>query len=113
MRRLFVVDPDGTLAGVVSRRDLLRLFLRDDEQLRADVLQQVFHRVLLADPATFDVSAKAGVVSVRGRLERRTDTELAARLIKAMPGVVDVESDLAYDWDDTAVKVDADLKPRP
>jgi hypothetical protein len=52
-------------------------------------------------------------VSVRGRLERRSDTELAARLIKAMPGVVDVESGLAYDWDDTAVKVDPDLKPRP
>jgi CBS domain-containing protein len=113
VRRLFVVDPDGSLAGVVSRRDLLRLFLRDDEQLRAEVLHQVFHRVLLADPATFDVSAKGGVVSVRGRLERRTDTELAARLIQAMPGVVDVESDLTYGWDDTAVKVDADLKPRP
>ncbi|HEX6345885.1 CBS domain-containing protein [Umezawaea sp.] len=112
VRRLFVVDPEGTLVGVVSRRDLLRLFLRDDEQLRADVLQQVFHRVLLADPATFEVHAKGGVVSVRGRLERRGDTELAVRLIQAMPGVVDVESDLTYGWDDTVVKAESGLRPR-
>jgi len=113
VRRLFVIDADGALAGVVARRDLLSLFLRDDEDLRDDVLQQVFHRVFLVDPATFDVRVEGGVVTVGGKLERRSDAELAARLIHALPGVVDVASALTYGWDDTNVKVPSDLKPRP
>ncbi|HEX6344860.1 CBS domain-containing protein [Umezawaea sp.] len=110
-RRLFVVDATGALAGVVARRDLLGLFLRDDGQIRSEVLEQVFHRVLLVDPATVDVRVDDGVVTVRGRLDRRTDTELAERLVRAVPGVVDVVSDLAHGWDDTAIKVDSGLEP--
>jgi CBS domain-containing protein len=37
IKRLPVVDPDGTLAGIVSRRDLLSVFLRSDEEIAADV----------------------------------------------------------------------------
>ncbi|MEO6086861.1 MAG: CBS domain-containing protein [Umezawaea sp.] len=112
VRRLFVVDANGALAGVVARRDLLGLFLRDDEDIRSEVLRQVFHRVLLADPATFDVRVDRGVVFVDGRLERRSDAELAERLIRTMPGVVDVVSTLTYGWDDTAIKVNSGLEPR-
>jgi hypothetical protein len=82
------------------------------EELRADVLEHVFHRVLLVDPAVVDVKVDGGVVSVRGRLERRSETELAVRLIRAMPGVVDVEPSLSYGWDDTNLKVASGLQPR-
>ncbi|HWO61063.1 MAG TPA: CBS domain-containing protein [Umezawaea sp.] len=112
VRRLFVVDPTGALVGVVARRDLLGLFLRDDEELRADVLRHVLHGVLLADPATFEVAVEGGVVSVRGRLERRSETELAVRLIRAMPGVVDVVPGLTYGWDDSDLTVVKSLQPR-
>ncbi len=33
LRRLPVVDPDGTLIGIVSRRDLLSVFLRPDAEI--------------------------------------------------------------------------------
>ncbi|MCS7483699.1 CBS domain-containing protein [Umezawaea endophytica] len=112
VRRLFVVDPAGALAGVVARRDLLGLFLRDDGEIRADVLQHVFHSVLLADPDTFDVAVERGVVSVRGRLERRSETELAVRLIRATPGVVDVVPTLSYGWDDSDMTIAKSLQPR-
>ena len=37
IRRLPVVDEKGRLVGVVSRRDLLSVFLRPDEDIAADV----------------------------------------------------------------------------
>lgn len=33
VRRLFVVNDSGQLVGVLSRRDLLTMYLRSDEQL--------------------------------------------------------------------------------
>jgi CBS domain-containing protein len=112
MRRLFVIDSDGVLIGVVARRDLLSLFLRDDETVRQGVLDLVFHRVLLVDPATVEVHVDDGIVNVVGRLERRSETALAVRLIRAVPGVVDVADNLTYGWDDTVVPVDSGLRPR-
>jgi CBS domain-containing protein len=35
IRRLPVVDPSGKLIGIVSRRDLLSVFLRPDEEIAA------------------------------------------------------------------------------
>jgi CBS-domain-containing membrane protein len=37
VRRLPVVDPPGRLVGIVSRRDLLSVFLRPDEEIAADI----------------------------------------------------------------------------
>ncbi len=60
-RRLFVMD-HGQLVGVVSRRDLLKVFLRSEE-IRADIECEVFQRVLWADPnairSATDWSSKA------------------------------------------------------
>ena len=36
IRRLPVVDPDGKLIGIVTRRDLLSVFLRPDEEIASD-----------------------------------------------------------------------------
>ncbi|MGH3876978.1 MAG: CBS domain-containing protein [Actinophytocola sp.] len=38
LRRLFVVDWDGRLVGVVARRDLLRVFPRGDDELRTQLV---------------------------------------------------------------------------
>jgi CBS domain-containing protein len=51
LRRLPVVDPDGHLLGIVSRRDLLRLFLRPDDEIAAEV-RGVLTDVLLTDLIT-------------------------------------------------------------
>ncbi|HEU4348121.1 MAG TPA: CBS domain-containing protein [Actinoplanes sp.] len=105
VRRLFVVGPDGRLVGVLSRRDMLRLFLRSDEQLRADIATDVLARVLWDDPKAVRVDVTDGVVTLTGRFERRSAAELAARLTATRPGVVGVEDRLTYEWDDvTATK---------
>src|SRR5215472_15140962 len=49
VRRLPVVDEDRKLVGIVSRRDLLSVFLRPDADIVHDV-QQVFDEIPVADP---------------------------------------------------------------
>jgi len=102
VRRLFVMD-HGRLVGVVSRRDLLKVFLRTDEEIQADVEKEVFQRVLWADPSTVTVSVSRGVVTLTGRLERRSEVEIAGRLTPTVPGVVDVRNRLDYAWSDQAL----------
>ncbi|MFI9811269.1 CBS domain-containing protein [Saccharothrix variisporea] len=101
VRRLFVVDRDGRLVGVLSRRDLLSVFLRGDAEVKADVVQQILGRALWLEPAAVAVEVVDGVVTLRGHVERRSELDMALRLTRALPGVVDVESHLSYGWDDT------------
>ncbi|MGE5291146.1 MAG: CBS domain-containing protein [Micromonosporaceae bacterium] len=96
VRRLPVVDPAGALIGIVSRRDLLSVFLRPDDDIAADV-RAVFTDVLLADPATVTVTVKAGVVTLAGEpkpLEQPGLISVAVRLTWEIDGVVDVVNDL-------------------
>jgi CBS domain-containing protein len=101
VRRLFVID-HGRLVGVVSRRDLLKVFLRSDEEIRADIEREVFQRVLWADLSVVTVTVERGVVILSGRLERRSEVEIAGRLTSTIPGVVDVRNRLDHAWNDQA-----------
>ncbi|MER5757435.1 CBS domain-containing protein [Streptomyces sp. NPDC002088] len=42
VKRLPVVDADGLLKGVVSRADLLKVFLRDAEEIRREIVPHLF-----------------------------------------------------------------------
>ncbi|HTU74083.1 MAG TPA: CBS domain-containing protein [Trebonia sp.] len=90
VRRLPVVGSDGRLLGIVSRRDLLRVFLRPDSVVGAEV-REVFDEVLRAESGTITVTVRDGVVVITG--PRDGDGSLAAvaiRLAWAVDGVVDV-----------------------
>jgi CBS domain-containing protein len=96
VRRLPVVDPDGTLLGIVSRRDLLTVFLRPDEQIAAEV-RELLTEILFADPA-ISVRVHEGVVVLTGQpgsAERHDLVPVAVRLIWDIDGVVDVVDKLA------------------
>jgi CBS-domain-containing membrane protein len=53
IRRLPVLDDSGALIGMVSRRDLLRVFLRPEAEISAEV-HGVLTGVLLERPAVGD-----------------------------------------------------------
>jgi CBS domain-containing protein len=99
VKRLPVVD-DGRLVGIVSRADILRVFLVDDEELRRRVVDEIVSGFLLLEPDVVDVTVSAGVVSLSGQLERRSDVEILERLVTAMESVVRVDSRLTYQLDD-------------
>jgi len=87
-----VVNPDGTLAGIVSRGDLLRVFLRSDADIAAEV-RDMLSKVLPSDPGAVTVRVRNGVVSLGGQPAAGTDSGLvpvAVRLAWDIAGVVDV-----------------------
>jgi CBS-domain-containing membrane protein len=92
IKRLPVVDPDGKLIGIVSRRDLLRVFLRPDT-LIAQQVRELLAEILLTDPASVTVSVHGGVVTLAGQPvpeDQRDLISVAVRLIWDIDGVVDV-----------------------
>jgi CBS domain-containing protein len=107
--RLPVVDPDGKLIGIVSRRDLLSVFLRPDAQI-ADEVQELLTEILFADPATVKVIVHDGVVTLAGEPGSQDHHDLipvATRLIWDIDGVVDVVDKLTAE----AMKQDAPVTP--
>ncbi len=98
VRRLPVVNDDGKLLGIVSRRDLLSVFLRPDEDIAADV-RRVLDDLLGADPAETEVTVRNGVVILTGTLELAAGYHedlipLAIRLMWDVDGVVDIQDRL-------------------
>jgi len=102
VKRLPVLDAAGELVGIVSRRDLLRRYLRDDEAIRHDVLDGVLRRTLWLDPLETEVEVTDGRVTLRGKVDRRSTARIAVELIRGLDGVVGVHDDeLGWDVDDT------------
>ena len=96
-----VVTGDGTLAGVVTPRDLLRVFLRPDEDIRSEIVDDVLPAFLGVEPALVHVSVRDGMVTVTGEVERKSVIALVLPLVRAVDGVVDAEADLTCTVDDS------------
>ena len=94
VRRLPVIDSGGQLVGIVTRRDLLSVFLRPDSDIIHDA-RQVLGELPLADPKDVIVTVRHGVVTLAGAMRPEPDQEqdlvpLLLRLIWDIDGVVDV-----------------------
>jgi CBS domain-containing protein len=102
VHRLPVVDSDGVLVGIVSRGDLLKSFLRKDDDIRTQIVDDVIIRSMALDPTTISTDVEEGIVTLSGKLERRSLIPQLADEIRELEGVVAVHSTLGYDLDDTA-----------
>ncbi|MEV1063608.1 CBS domain-containing protein [Streptomyces sp. NPDC050263] len=100
VERLPVVDQEGTLVGIVTRRDLLQVFLRTDDEIQRDVQQEVFLNTLWLAPYTVEATVRDGVVTLTGQLERRSEIPVAVGMTRRLDGVVDVVDHLSYRIDD-------------
>ena len=93
--RLFVDDrlrsvpvlEQGRLAGIVSRRDLLRTLMRPDAEIRTDVLHLV--EGYTGDRGAWDVSVDDGMVTItRTRGEPQVSAEVEDRALHALATTV-------------------------
>jgi CBS domain-containing protein len=110
INRLPVVDAEGRLAGIVSRADLVRAFVRSDEELIAAIREEVLLHAMWLDPDRFEVRISDGMVTIQGAVERRSTAEMLERFVAMVPGVVGVDADIAWTVDDRDIEApDKDL----
>jgi CBS domain-containing protein len=102
VKRLPVVDEQGRLLGIVSRVDLLRVYLRDDAAIRDEIRDQILRGTLWIDPETVTVSVDRGVVTLGGSVDCSSTAQIVVRLCRSVGGVVDVIDEMTYEYDDTA-----------
>ncbi|MFE2560928.1 MULTISPECIES: CBS domain-containing protein [Streptomyces] len=88
LKRLPVVDEDGRPVGVVSRGDLLKIYLRSDAELAEDVRHELITHLIPEGDAELTVRVENGAVTLAGRLPQSVPADLALRLTRAVPGVV-------------------------
>ncbi|MDQ0989166.1 CBS domain-containing protein [Streptomyces sp. V3I7] len=91
VKRLPVVGPDGELEGIVSRSDLLKVFLRDDADIAEEVRREVVERLFADTPAQIEVDVRDGVVTLSGRVRDTDVVPVATRMTRSVEGVVDVD----------------------
>jgi CBS-domain-containing membrane protein len=96
VKRLPVVDADGGLVGLVSRTDVLAVYDRPDDDIRAEITGNVILRGFPEDPRRFAVTVQAGVVTVQGSPETAALGHDIVRKIGHIPGVVAVHDELSY-----------------
>ncbi|PPK70943.1 CBS domain-containing protein [Actinokineospora auranticolor] len=105
VKLLPVIDPDARLLGVVSRSDLLKMFSRPDSEILTEIADEVFMRGLGIGTEGVRITLAGGIVTLEGRVERRSWATVADALTRQIDGVVDVHTLLDYDWDDAAITI--------
>ncbi|MFI8091318.1 CBS domain-containing protein [Streptomyces sp. NPDC086080] len=104
VKTLPVVDDRGRLVGIVSRSDLLRVFLRRDLTVGEEITTDILTRTLGLSPGTVTVHVADGRVTLNGTVPQESLIPLAVRLSESVDGVVDVTSHLRPE---TGTPVDA------
>ncbi|MFJ3824351.1 CBS domain-containing protein [Streptomyces nodosus] len=94
VKRLPVVDELGMLQGIVSRADLLKVFLREDEEIAEEVRREIVSYLFPPPDSAVRVEVEDGVVRLGGRIRDTALVPVAARLVRAVEGVVDVRFEL-------------------
>jgi len=88
LKTLPVVDDEGTLVGVLTRRDLLKLLTRPDREVAADVRERM--RRESVDRRGLEISVADGVVTIKGWVEAADDARRLRKVAEAVDGVVAV-----------------------
>jgi CBS domain-containing protein len=100
--QLPVVDRAGVLIGIISRADVLKVFLRSDQKIRFELLDDIAGRLLRLPADAVQVEVVGGVVTLAGHLERRSRVVALTELAGLVDGVVAVRNQFTFEHDDLA-----------
>ncbi len=96
VNRLPVVDQHGKLLGIVTRADLVRAFIRSDEDIEKEICDDVILKTLWNSPDRFHVDVNAGEVTIDGEVSDAESADLLTRFVERVPGVVGVRSRITW-----------------
>lgn len=90
IKRLPVVNASGHLLGIISRVDVLAVFSRADDEIRAEIIHRVLPEFATGRPADFDVTVHDGIVTVSGPAQSDEARRAVVDAAQHVPGVVAV-----------------------
>ncbi|WP_328390267.1 CBS domain-containing protein [Streptomyces sp. NBC_00400] len=94
VKRLPVVDETETLLGIVSRSDLLRVFLRQDKAIQEEISREIIGRTARLGAAGVTADVVQGQVALHGSVAEPLLTPVLVRMCAGVDGVVSVSEDL-------------------
>jgi CBS domain-containing protein len=90
----------GRLVGMITRSDLVRGYLRLDEEILRIVRDDVLRDTMWIQPDALDIEVREGIVRVGGQVDRRSTARIIEKLIGLVDGVQEVQSRLEWELDD-------------
>lgn len=99
VRRLPVTRA-GKLIGIVSRRDVLAVFRRPDEEIRKEILTAVLKGRIVDDTGRVKIDVHDGVVTLRGVVDRLSTARLIGFHVDRLDGVTKVNDEVGFLLDD-------------
>jgi len=90
------------LVGIVTRADLVRAYLRSDEDILRTVREEVVRRTMWLDPDDLQVEVREGLVRLAGSVDRRSTATILEKLTGLVEGVEGVANSLIWEFDDRA-----------
>jgi CBS domain-containing protein len=96
VKRLPVINDTGHLIGIISRADVLGVFLRPDQDIRREVTDEVIPASGAQGPTRFTVTVTGGIVTLAGRPENDRAGQELAEAIRRVEGVVAVYDQFSY-----------------
>jgi CBS domain-containing protein len=95
------VTANDLLAGILTRADLVRAYIRRDGEALEAIRDQVIRKTMWLDPDDMRVEVREGIAHIAGTVDRRSTAAILERLIRLVDGVDRVESDLRWELDDS------------
>jgi len=99
LTRLPVTDPNGRLAGVISRADCLSILERPDDLIRRQVVKVIAESFRL-NPRAFLIAVSSGIVTIAGPVDNRSAAIRLVGAIWQVEGVSGVSDRLFYPDED-------------
>ena len=94
------VTREGKLCGVISRSDVMRVFLRPDSDIRSEIENDILKNKVLDTAHDVHVDVHDGVVTLRGTVVRRTTADVIRFHVARVDGVTDVVDHMLHGVDD-------------
>ena len=95
------VTANGLLVGILTRADLVRAYVRRDQEALTAIREQVIRKTMWLDPDDMVVEVHEGTARIAGVVDRRSTAAILERLIGLVDGVDLVINDLRWQLDDS------------